>query len=61
MKTIMVTGGNGLLGYGMRQVTQLESRDGYKFVFVDIDDADLCDKEQTRALFLHVKIGRAHV
>jgi len=55
MKTIMVTGGNGLLGYGMRQVTQLESRDGYKFVFVDIDDADLCDKEQTRALFLHVK------
>jgi len=51
----MVTGGNGLLGYGMRQVTQLEPRKGYKFVFVDIEDADLCDKEQTRALFARIK------
>jgi GDP-L-fucose synthase len=55
MKTVMVTGGNGLLGYGMRKVTQLEPQEGYQFVFVDIEDADLCDKEQTRALFERVK------
>ena len=51
----MVTGGNGLLGYGMRKITQLEPREGYQFVFVDIEDADLCDKEQTRALFERIK------
>lgn len=51
----MVTGGNGLLGYGLRQVTQLESIEDYNFVFVDIEDADLRDKEQTRALFTRVK------
>lgn len=55
MKSIMVTGGNGLLGYGLRQVTQLEPIEDYKFVFVDIEDADLRDKEQTRALFARVK------
>ena len=55
MKTVMVTGGNGLLGYGMRKITQLEPREGYQFVFVDIEDADLCDKEQTRALFERIK------
>jgi len=51
----MVTGGNGLLGYAIRRVTQIEPREGYHFVFVDIEDADLCDKEQTRALFESVK------
>ncbi|PPD24355.1 MAG: GDP-fucose synthetase [Methylobacter sp.] len=55
MEKIMVTGGKGLLGYGMQRVTELEPREGYQFVFVDIDDADLCDKEQTRALFDKVR------
>lgn len=55
MKSIMVTGGNGLLGYGLRQITQFESVDDYSFVFVDIEDADLRNMEQTRALFDRVK------
>lgn len=55
MKTIMVTGGNGLLGYAMHRITQLEPREGYQFVYVDIEDADLCDKQQTRALFEQIK------
>ncbi len=55
MKSIMVTGGNGMLAYGMRMVTRLEHREGYQFVFVDIEDADLRDKTQTRALFAQVK------
>lgn len=55
MKIIMVTGGSGLLGYGMRKVVESDTKEGYQFIFVDIEDADLCDKEQTRALFTRIK------
>ncbi len=55
MKSILVTGGNGLLGYAMQQITEIESKEGYQFIFVDIKDANLCDFEQTRNLFSRIK------
>lgn len=55
MKTIMVTGGQGMLGHGLQHVVRQEPREGWQFQFVDIEDGDLCDKEATRALFGRVK------
>lgn len=55
MKTILVTGGNGLLGYALRQITKIESKEGFKFIFVDVEDADLCDLAQVKNLFSKVK------
>lgn len=55
MKNIMVTGGKGTLGYALHQVTLHEPMEGFNYVFVDLEDSDLCNKEQTRALFAHVK------
>jgi GDP-L-fucose synthase len=55
MKKIMVTGGRGMVGYAVQQVTRLQPREGYQFVFVDLEDADLCDKEKTRSMFAHIK------
>lgn len=51
MKTIMVTGGRGMLGHAVEQVVGEEPRAGYQFCFVDIEDGDLTDKKATRALF----------
>ena len=51
----MVTGGKGMLGYGIQHVVRLEPRDGHQFVFVDIEDGDLCDLAQTEALFARVQ------
>lgn len=55
MKNIMVTGGNGLLGYALKEAIALEPKIGYQFTFVDIDDADLCKIDQTRDLFSRIK------
>jgi len=54
-KTIMVTGGRGMLGSGMHEVVRAEPRAGHEFVFVDIEDGDLTDKAATRALFGRVR------
>jgi GDP-L-fucose synthase len=51
MKKILVTGGKGMLGYAMQSVVGETDYGDCEFVFVDIEDADLIDKEQTRALF----------
>jgi len=55
MKTIMVTGGRGMLGHGMQQVVREEPRAGHEFRFVDIEEGDLTDKAATRALFSRVR------
>ena len=55
MKTIMVTGGRGMLGHGMQQVVRQEPRAGHEFLFVDIEEGDLTDKAATRALFSRVR------
>lgn len=44
-----------MLGYAIRKVTEMEPHEGYRFVFVDIEDADLCNKEQTEVLFERIK------
>ncbi len=53
---ILVTGGSGMLGHGIRQVVAEADRLD-RYVFVDLEDADLCDAEQTRALFARVRPG----
>jgi GDP-L-fucose synthase len=55
MKTIMVTGGRGMLGHAVEQVVGEEPRAGYRFEFVDIEEGDLTDKAATRALFERVR------
>jgi GDP-L-fucose synthase len=55
MKTIMVTGGRGMLGNAMQRVVREDPCPGYSFVFVDIEDGDLTDKRASQALFEAVK------
>ena len=55
MKTIMVTGGRGMLGHAVEQVVGDEPRAGSRFDFVDIEEGDLTDKVATRALFERVR------
>ena len=55
MKTIMVTGGRGMLGHAVEQVVGEEPRAGYRFEFVDIEEGDLTEKAATRALFERVR------
>jgi GDP-L-fucose synthase len=55
-KTILVTGGTGLVGMAIRQVIEMEGkRDDEEWVFINSKDADLANKEQTKALFQKVK------
>lgn len=53
MKTILVTGGSGLVGCGIRDVQHLYP--DYKFVFVNSKDADLTSFDSTNALFERIK------
>ena len=55
MKTIMVTGGRGMLGHAVEQVVRDEPRAGYRFEFIDIEESDLTDKAATRVLFERVR------
>jgi GDP-L-fucose synthase len=52
MKKILVTGGKGMLGYALQLIVGEANYDDCEFVFVDIEDADLVDKEQTRKLLV---------
>ncbi len=51
MKNILVTGGKGMLAYAVKQVTKQHPYSKYNFVYVDMEDADLCDKAQSFDLF----------
>jgi GDP-L-fucose synthase len=52
----MVTGGSGMLGHAIRHVvSQAETATSPRYQFVDLEDADLCDPAQTRALFARVR------
>ena len=55
MKSILVTGSNGLLGHALRQVTLEQIEKDYEFVFVDIPEANLLLREQTLAMFNNYK------
>ncbi|XP_044764070.1 GDP-L-fucose synthase [Coccinella septempunctata] len=50
-KTILVTGGTGLVGEAIKQLVTSQKRTNEKWVFVSSKDANLCDLDQTRELF----------
>ena len=47
-KVVLVTGGTGLVGNGIRIAHERDPRDDETFVFLSSKDADLTDKESTR-------------
>ena len=47
-KVVLVTGGTGLVGNGIRIAHERDPRDDEKFIFLSSKDADLTDKESTR-------------
>ncbi len=48
---ILVTGGNGLVGRGLRRAVESDEREGETWIFVSSKDADLMSQEKTRELF----------
>ncbi|ESO89254.1 hypothetical protein LOTGIDRAFT_205768 [Lottia gigantea] len=50
-KVILVTGGSGLVGKAIERVVQDEKRDDEKWIFVSSKDADLTDRDATKAMF----------
>lgn len=50
-KKILVTGGSGLVGNGIRTAFERDPRDDEELIFISSKDADLCDKESTRKVF----------
>merc|ERR1712004_713590 len=54
-KRVLVTGGSGLVGHGIKAAWEKESRDDEEFFWMSSKDADLCDRESTKAMFEKVK------
>jgi len=54
-KIVLVTGGSGLVGHGIKAAWEQEKRDDEEFYFASSKDADLTNKEETRKLFEKVK------
>ena len=52
-KVVLVTGGTGLVGNGIRIAHERDPRDDETFVFLSSKDADLTDKESTRKASFH--------
>lgn len=50
-KRILVTGGSGLVGNGIKAAWQKAKVDGEQFFWCSSKDADLKDREQTKAMF----------
>ncbi|XP_069685581.1 GDP-L-fucose synthase [Periplaneta americana] len=50
-KVILVTGGSGLVGQAIQIIVKEEKRPDEEWIFVASKDADLSDREQTKALF----------
>ena len=48
---VMVTGGSGLVGQGIKTVVDREQRAGEEWIFLTSKDGDLRNLEQTRAIF----------
>lgn len=55
-KTILVTGGSGLVGMGIKKIVEKEEkRSDEEWIFLSSNDADLTNAEQTKALFAKYK------
>lgn len=50
-KIILVTGGTGLIGKAVQNITETYKTASEKWIFVGTKDADLCDKKSTEKLF----------
>lgn len=50
-KVILVTGGTGLVGHAIQTIVQREKKEEEEWVFLGSKDADLSDRDQTKALF----------
>ena len=57
-KVVLVTGGTGLVGNGIRIAHERDPRDDETFVFLSSKDADLTDKESTRKVNMGKHITR---
>jgi hypothetical protein len=51
-KIILVTGGSGLVGNGIRIASERDPRDDETFIFLSSKDADLTNKDSTRKVWL---------
>lgn len=58
-KRVLVTGGSGLVGNGIKSAWEKESRDDEEFFWMSSKDADLTDKDSTRKMF--EKVQPTHV
>lgn len=54
-KVILVTGGSGLVGNGIKSAWQKEQRDDETFYWASSKDADLTDRAATKAMFERVR------
>lgn len=54
-KIVLVTGGSGLVGHGIKAAWEKEKRDDEVFHWCSSKDADLTDKESTRKLFERIQ------
>jgi len=54
-KIILVTGGSGLVGHGIKAAVDKEMRDDEEYHFMSSKDADLTDKASTMAMFEKIK------
>jgi len=54
-KRVLVTGGSGLVGNGIKAAWEAEKRDDEEMFWMSSKDADLTDRESTKAMFEKVK------
>jgi len=54
-KVVLVTGGSGLVGHGIKAAWEKEMRDDEEFHWCSSKDADLTCRESTRAMFERIK------
>mmetsp|Transcript_6258 Transcript_6258/g.10223 ORF Transcript_6258/g.10223 Transcript_6258/m.10223 type:complete len:315 (-) Transcript_6258:170-1114(-) len=53
---VLVTGGTGLVGYGLKEAVKADEKENVDdWFFASSKDANLCDRESTRALFERVQ------
>lgn len=53
---VLVTGGTGLVGYGLKEAVKLDDSENVNdWFFASSKDANLCDRESTKALFERVQ------
>jgi GDP-L-fucose synthase len=54
-KRVLVTGGSGLVGHGIKSAWEKEQRDDEEFFWCSSKDADLTDRESTRKMFERIQ------